>query len=229
MISNILTFSLLAGSALAVPVESDIEKRIDCPSVHIFGARETSVSPGYGSSSTVVNGLLSAYSGSTAEAISYPACGGQSSCGGVSYSNSVAQGIAAVASAVNSYNKQCPSTKLVLVGYSQVSYIFSSRKTNFLRYFRVVKSSTQPCAAAASQTKATPTLPSSCRHPPSTWSRQPSSWVIHCMWQGCRIMLEHVLLVAYGLPYIPLELGSFESNARDIVRRTSFWLLLPVG
>ncbi|KAJ6156427.1 Leucine carboxyl methyltransferase eukaryotic [Penicillium chrysogenum] len=119
MISNILTFSLLAGSALAVPVESDIEKRIDCPSVHIFGARETSVSPGYGSSSTVVNGLLSAYSGSTAEAISYPACGGQSSCGGVSYSNSVAQGIAAVASAVNSYNKQCPSTKLVLVGYSQ--------------------------------------------------------------------------------------------------------------
>ncbi|KAJ6191096.1 Leucine carboxyl methyltransferase eukaryotic [Penicillium mononematosum] len=119
MISNILTFSLLAGSALAVPAEPDIEKRVDCPSVHIFGARETTVSPGYGSSSTVVNGLLSAYSGSTAEAISYPACGGQSSCGGVSYSNSVAQGIAAVASAVNSYNKQCPSTKLVLVGYSQ--------------------------------------------------------------------------------------------------------------
>ncbi|CAI7577315.1 unnamed protein product [Penicillium crustosum] len=119
MVSKILTFSLLAGSALAVPVEVDIEKRIDCPGVHIFGARETSVSPGYGSSSTVVNGLLSAYSGSTAEAISYPACGGQSSCGSISYSSSVAQGIAAVASAVNSYNTQCPSTKLVLVGYSQ--------------------------------------------------------------------------------------------------------------
>ena len=123
MISNFLKFSLLAGSALAVPVESDIEKRIDCPSVHIFGARETSVSPGYGSSSTVVNGLLSAYSGSTAEAISYPACGGQASCGSVGYSSSVAQGIAAVASAVNSYNEQCPSTKLVLVGYSQVRHI----------------------------------------------------------------------------------------------------------
>lgn len=123
MISKILKFSLLAGSALAAAVEVDIEKRIDCPSVHIFGARETSVSPGYGSSSTVVNGVLGAYSGSTAEAISYPACGGQSSCGSVSYSNSVSQGIAAVASAVNSYNTQCPSTKLVLVGYSQVSYI----------------------------------------------------------------------------------------------------------
>ncbi|KAJ5879710.1 Leucine carboxyl methyltransferase eukaryotic [Penicillium solitum] len=119
MVSKILTFSLLAGSTLAVPVEVEIEKRIDCPGVHIFGARETTVSPGYGSSSTVVNGLLSAYSGSTAEAISYPACGGQASCGSVSYSSSVSQGIAAVASAVNSYNTQCPSTKLVLVGYSQ--------------------------------------------------------------------------------------------------------------
>jgi hypothetical protein len=46
----------------------------------------------------------------------------------VSYSNSVAQGIAAVASAVNSYNKQCPSTKLVLVGYSQVSYIHAAMR-----------------------------------------------------------------------------------------------------
>ncbi|CDM34821.1 CAZyme family CE5 [Penicillium roqueforti] len=119
MIPKILTFSLLAGGALAVPVEVEIEKRISCPGVHIFGARETTVSPGYGSSITVVNGLLNAYPGSTAEAISYPACGGQSSCGSVSYSNSVAQGIAAVASAVNSYNTQCPSTKLVLVGYSQ--------------------------------------------------------------------------------------------------------------
>jgi acetylxylan esterase len=120
MLSNILTLSLIAG-ALAVPIEGELEKRITCPSVHIFGARETTASAGYGSSSTVVNGLLSAYSGSTAEAISYPACGGQASCGSVSYSNSVAQGIAAVASAVNSYNSQCPSTKLVLVGYSQVT------------------------------------------------------------------------------------------------------------
>ncbi|KAF9889036.1 hypothetical protein FE257_008013 [Aspergillus nanangensis] len=90
-----------------------------CPQVHVFGARETTVSPGYGSSSTVVNAVLNAYSGSTAEAISYPACGGQSSCGGVSYSASVAAGIDAVASAVNAFNTKCPSTSLVLVGYSQ--------------------------------------------------------------------------------------------------------------
>jgi acetylxylan esterase len=69
--------------------------------------------------------VLSAYSGSTSEAINYPACGGQSSCGGVSYSSSVAQGIQAVASAVNSFVQECPSTQIVLVGYSQVGLIFS--------------------------------------------------------------------------------------------------------
>ncbi|KAJ5774824.1 Cutinase [Penicillium paradoxum] len=119
MLSKISILTLLTSSAFAVPLEVEIEKRINCPDVHIFGARETTAAAGYGSSNTVVNGLLSAYSGSTAEAINYPACGGQASCGGVSYSSSVAQGIAAVASAVNSYNSQCPSTKLVLVGYSQ--------------------------------------------------------------------------------------------------------------
>lgn len=123
MISRALALPLFLGAALAVPLEVDVDKRLDCPSIHIFGARETTASAGYGSSNTVVNEILGAYSGSTAEAISYPACGGQASCGGISYSSSVAQGIQAVASAVNSFNSQCPQTKLVLVGYSQVSLV----------------------------------------------------------------------------------------------------------
>lgn len=114
MLSRALTLSALVGGVLSIP----IEKRA-CPNIHVFGARETTVSQGYGSSITVVNDVLNAYSGSTAEAIVYPACGGQSSCGGISYSSSVAQGIAAVASAVNSFNSQCPNTEIVLVGYSQ--------------------------------------------------------------------------------------------------------------
>lgn len=123
MRSTALAISLILGSALAVPLEIDAEKRQNCPSIHIFGARETTASAGYGSSSTVVNEVLSAYVGSTAEAIVYPACGGQSSCGGISYSSSVAQGIQAVASAVNAFNSQCPQAKIVLVGYSQVRYL----------------------------------------------------------------------------------------------------------
>jgi hypothetical protein len=59
------TILLLAAPALVAA---------QCPQVHVFGARETTVSPGYGTSGPVVNSILAAYSGSTAEAISYPAC-----------------------------------------------------------------------------------------------------------------------------------------------------------
>lgn len=82
--------------------------------------RETTVASGYGSSITVVDDVAY-YSGSTAEAISYPACGGQASCGDVSYAESVLEGVAAVASQINTFNSECPDPILVLVGYSQVS------------------------------------------------------------------------------------------------------------
>lgn len=117
-------FQLLLAHSLLVsgsPVDGEaFEKRQSCPSVHVFGARETTVSPGYGSAGSVVNQILAAYPGSTSEAISYPACGGQSSCGGIQYGASAAQGTTAVANAVNSYHQRCPNTQLVLVGYSQV-------------------------------------------------------------------------------------------------------------
>lgn len=112
---------LLANSLAATASPVEVETRQSCPGVHVFGARETTVGPGYGSSGTVVDLILGAYPGSTSEAITYPACGGQGSCGGISYSDSANQGTVAVASAVNSLNSRCPDTKIVLVGYSQVS------------------------------------------------------------------------------------------------------------
>ena len=116
---------LLAQAISASPIQlfGKLEERA-CPGIHVFGARETTASAGYGSAGTVVNLILNSHSGSTAEAINYPACGGQSSCGSVSYANSVIQGINAVVSQVNTFNQQCPSTELVLVGYSQVSKLF---------------------------------------------------------------------------------------------------------
>ncbi|KAK4972876.1 hypothetical protein LTR42_006170 [Elasticomyces elasticus] len=131
---------LVLAQAFAAPVE--LEERQSCPKIHVFGARETTASPGYGSTARFVNDILSAYPGlftfdrqtridqlmmvtigSTAEAISYPACGGQSSCGGDSYAQSVQAGVKAVQSQVSSFASRCPSTQLVYVGHSQGSQI----------------------------------------------------------------------------------------------------------
>ena len=88
--------------------------------VYVFGARETTVPPGYGTAGGLVNQVVAAYPGTGSEAIQYPACGGQSNCGGVPYEQSAQQGTAAVVKAVTDYNKKCPSTQIVLIGYSQV-------------------------------------------------------------------------------------------------------------
>ncbi|AEO67461.1 d6ba6dd3-247f-404f-b3bc-6f6234169548 [Thermothielavioides terrestris] len=115
---------LVKGSPLAADAEV-LGKRA-CPDIHVFGARETTAPPGYGTAGTVVNLILQAYPGATAEAINYPACGGQASCGGVQYGDSARQGTAAVATAVNNFYQQCPTTQLVLVGYSQGAQIMDN-------------------------------------------------------------------------------------------------------
>lgn len=116
MLFTAATLLLAASSAVASPLDS-------CPKIHVFGARETTAPQGYGTAATVVNLVTGAHSGTTSEAIVYPACGGQSSCGGTSYASSAQQGTAAVAKAVNAFNQKCPDTELVLVGYSQVSVL----------------------------------------------------------------------------------------------------------
>ena len=173
---------LLAVSASAAPI-SDIVGRQSCPDVHIFGARETIAAAGYGSSSTVVNEVLSAYSSSTAEAIDYPACGGQASCGSVSYANSVVQGIQAVASAVNSFNTQCPDTQLILVGYSQASACALApihEEANMVD--REVKSLTMHFAAEVTRQRVIP-VPVQLSKPLLLHrSRLPSLWETHASW-----------------------------------------------
>ncbi|KAI0816206.1 carbohydrate esterase family 5 protein [Xylaria sp. FL0064] len=115
---------ILAAVATATAVE--VEPRQSCPGVYVFGARETTAPPGYGTSAGLVNMVTAAYPGSQASAIDYPACGGQASCGGIDYDSSANQGTTAVISAVTSLNSRCPDTKIVLIGYSQGGQIMDN-------------------------------------------------------------------------------------------------------
>ncbi|KAH9884995.1 cutinase [Xylariomycetidae sp. FL2044] len=115
---------LLAGLASSNPLE--IQERQSCPEVYVFGARETTAAQGFGTAAGLVNMVTAAYPNSQSEAIVYPACGGQSSCGGVSYDSSASQGTSAVVTAVTSLNSRCPDTQIVLIGYSQGGQIMDN-------------------------------------------------------------------------------------------------------
>ena len=52
------------SAASAIP-----QSNANCSDIHVFGARETTAPPGYGSSSTVVNLILGAYECATSEAM----------------------------------------------------------------------------------------------------------------------------------------------------------------
>ncbi|KAL1861436.1 hypothetical protein VTK73DRAFT_7111 [Phialemonium thermophilum] len=92
-----------------------------CPQVHVFGARETTLPPGFGSSQTLVDLLLRAFPGSTAEAIDYPAAGDDA------YASSVTAGVAAVVRQATRFADACPETILIMHGYSQVRTFFRPR------------------------------------------------------------------------------------------------------
>ncbi|TID22049.1 acetylxylan esterase precursor [Venturia nashicola] len=114
----------LFGAVTASPAE--IEQRQSCPAVYTFAARETTVPQGYGSAGALVYQIKAAFPGSDSDFIVYPACGGQASCGGVSYSDSERQGTATVVKVVTAYNAKCPSTQIILVGYSQGGQIMDN-------------------------------------------------------------------------------------------------------
>ncbi|KAI1106296.1 carbohydrate esterase family 5 protein [Jackrogersella minutella] len=103
---------IFLSGALAAP-SGDIEARQSCAKVHVLGARESTVPQGYGSSQAMIQLIQGAYSGTTSEAIVYPAAGGDA------YSSSVTAGIKAVVSQVSAYVEKCPDSAVVVVGYSQ--------------------------------------------------------------------------------------------------------------
>lgn len=111
MKSALILLPLIASMARATV---GLGRRASCSSLHIFGARETTAPPGFGTAATVVNLIRRAYPAASAESIVYPAAGDDM------YGASVAAGVCAVAAQTDSYFQNCPNTTLVVVGYSQV-------------------------------------------------------------------------------------------------------------
>lgn len=105
-----------AATVLAAPSSHAgvVRRQNDCPPIHVFGARETTAPPGFGTSQAVVDSIVQANPGATSEAIDYPAAGGSD------YASSVTAGIDAVVNQTMSFRLACPASQLVMVGYSQV-------------------------------------------------------------------------------------------------------------
>jgi acetylxylan esterase len=85
--------------------------------VHVFGARETTAPPGFGSAQTLVDLVAKRFPGATSEPIDYPAAGGKR------YGASVADGIAAVVRQTEAFAARCPDSVVIMHGYSQGAQI----------------------------------------------------------------------------------------------------------
>lgn len=77
-------------------------------------ARGSAEDPGPGRMGIVAEGIERAISGSNIESIDYPASF-------ENYTESVSEGVDAMGEALTRYAERCPDSKVVLMGYSQVS------------------------------------------------------------------------------------------------------------
>ncbi|KAI0972701.1 carbohydrate esterase family 5 protein [Xylaria arbuscula] len=103
--------------AMTAKAAVGLGRRASCSDLHIFGARETTAPPGFGTASAIVNLIKGAYPAASIESITYPAAGGNM------YGASVAAGVRAVAAQTNTYFQNCPNATIVVVGYSQGAQI----------------------------------------------------------------------------------------------------------
>ncbi|KAF5855809.1 hypothetical protein ETB97_008413 [Aspergillus alliaceus] len=109
---------------MALPLTEDLADRqtITCSPIHLLVARGTTEPPGNGLMRSLAQLIISDQGPGKAdqEAIDYPATGlGNYN----AYMDSVAQGSQAVTQQVTSYAKNCPNSRIVLLGYSQGAQI----------------------------------------------------------------------------------------------------------
>ena len=87
--------------------------------VHMIVARATTEQPGYGALGQVVDQVLGQVTGSTSEAVDYPANGLFNF---TVYQQSETIGIQNMTKALTAYTQACPQSRIALLGYSQVSH-----------------------------------------------------------------------------------------------------------
>lgn len=110
----------VASLASGLPLDNNLEKRASCATgVHIIVARASTEAQGEGIIGAVASDIKTRIPGSDDVAIVYPALLEP-------YPPSEADGVSAMTSSIQSYVAQCPSTKIVLLGYSQACHHSSS-------------------------------------------------------------------------------------------------------
>ena len=85
--------------------------------VHMIVARASTEAPGEGIIGAVATQVQQSVPGSDSEAVDYPATL-------TNYTSSEASGVAAMQKLIQDYVTKCPSSKIALLGYSQVSHLF---------------------------------------------------------------------------------------------------------
>lgn len=104
----------LSTMVAASPIMETLEAG-GCSDVHIVVARASTEPQGEGLTSGLSNAVKKAIPGTTSEAVVYTAKLAP-------YGPSEIQGVAAAKQQVTAYVKKCPKSKVVLMGYSQVSH-----------------------------------------------------------------------------------------------------------
>lgn len=104
---------VLAGLAAAAAAQNASSQAcVSGNAVHMIVARASLEPPGFGVLANISTRVMQALPGSNAEAVVYPATLDN-------YPTSEGQGVAAMTQLADSYAKACPSSKMVLMGYSQ--------------------------------------------------------------------------------------------------------------
>lgn len=126
--------------------DSDTSSKVNCAGgVQIIAARGTSEPAGMGAMQSLANDIMDKIPNSKAIGLKYPARRSPS------YSNSEEKGVAHMKNYVQYYAKNCPKTKVVLLGYSQVRLAFEAQCKNTDNSCRVVTLRWTRCVALQSR------------------------------------------------------------------------------